>query len=148
MDTIMKQLHPFSILVPWRQYPKVHHRVDDSPPPVHILKQVNLPHTLPANLPKIHSNPIPTPPSTPRSSEWSLSSGHSPQNHVHLHACHMPRTTHSPRFDLPNDIWGWAQIMKLSITQLSPFSRYFIPLRSTHSPQHPVLRHSQSMLFP
>jgi hypothetical protein len=25
--------------------------------------------------------------------------------------------------------------------QLSPFSRYFIPLRSKYSPQHPVLKH-------
>jgi hypothetical protein len=32
--------------------------------------------------------------------------------------------------------------------QLSPFSRYFIPLRSKYSPQHPVLKHPHSMLFP
>jgi hypothetical protein len=32
--------------------------------------------------------------------------------------------------------------------QLSPFSRYFIPLRSKYSPQHPVLKHPQSVLFP
>jgi hypothetical protein len=30
--------------------------------------------------------------------------------------------------------------------QLSPFSRYFVPLRSKYSPQHPVLEHPQSML--
>jgi hypothetical protein len=29
--------------------------------------------------------------------------------------------------------------------QLSPFSRYFIPLRSKHSPEHPVLKHPQSV---
>jgi hypothetical protein len=29
--------------------------------------------------------------------------------------------------------------MKLPIVQLSPFSRYFIPLRSKYSPQHPVV---------
>jgi hypothetical protein len=38
--------------------------------------------------------------------------------------------------------------MKLPPVQLSPFSSYFIPLRSKHSPQHPVLKHPQSMLFP
>jgi hypothetical protein len=29
------------------------------------------------------------------------------------HACHMSCPPHSPWFDLPNDIWGWVQIMKL-----------------------------------
>jgi hypothetical protein len=32
--------------------------------------------------------------------------------------------------------------------QLSPFSRYFIPLRSRYSPQHPVLKHPLSTLLP
>jgi hypothetical protein len=32
--------------------------------------------------------------------------------------------------------------------QLSPFSHCFIPLRSKYSPQHPVLKQPQSMLFP
>jgi hypothetical protein len=30
--------------------------------------------------------------------------------------------------------------------QLPPFSRYFNPLRSKYSPQHPVLTHPESML--
>jgi hypothetical protein len=34
------------------------------------------------------------------------------------------------------------------IMQFSPASYYFIPLRSKHSPQQPVLKHPQSMLFP
>jgi hypothetical protein len=55
---------------------------------------------------------------------------------------------HSPWFCLPNNIWWWVQIMKLPIVQLSLFSRYFIPLRSKHSPQYPFLEHPQSMLFP
>jgi hypothetical protein len=49
-------------------------------------------------------------------------------------ACHMPRPPHSPWFDLLDDIWWWVQITKLPIVQLSPFSRYFIPLRSKYSP--------------
>jgi hypothetical protein len=60
----------------------------------------------------------------------------------------MPRPPHSPWFDLPNNIWWWVQNMKLPIVQLSSVSRYFIPLRSKYSPQHPVLKHPQSMLFP
>jgi hypothetical protein len=58
------------------------------------------------------------------------------QNFVHFsplfHACHMPRPSHSPWLDLPNDIWGWAQIMKFLIVQLPPFSRHLIPLRSKY----------------
>jgi hypothetical protein len=32
--------------------------------------------------------------------------------------------------------------------QSSPASRHFLPLRSRYSPQHPVLRHLQSMFLP
>jgi hypothetical protein len=60
----------------------------------------------------------------------------------------MPRPPSSSWFYLPNNIRWWVQIMKLPIVQLSPFSYYFIPLRSKYSPQHPVLKHPQSMLFP
>jgi hypothetical protein len=38
-----------------------------------------------------------------------------------------------------------VQIMKLPIVQLSPFSRYFVPLRSKYSPQHPVPSQQRSM---
>jgi hypothetical protein len=30
----------------------------------------------------------------------------------------MPRPPHSPWLDLPNDIWGWVQIMNFLIVQL------------------------------
>jgi hypothetical protein len=46
----------------------------------------------------------------------------------------MPRPHHSPWLDVPNDIWGWVQNMKLLTVQLPLFSCYFIPLRSKHSP--------------
>jgi hypothetical protein len=50
------------------------------------------------------------------SSKWSFSFGLSHQNLVHFsllsNACHMPRPPHSSWLDLPNDIWGWVQIMK------------------------------------
>jgi hypothetical protein len=108
-------------------------------------------HSTPlTNLRKVHSDP--TAPSTPRSSEWPLSFGLFNQNLAHcsltFRPCHMPRPLHSLWFDLPTDIWGWVQIMKLHTVQLPPISRYFIPLRSKYSPQYPVLKHSQSMLFP
>jgi hypothetical protein len=49
------------------------------------------------------------------------------------HACHMSRPPHSPWLDLPNDIWGWVQIMKPLTVHLPPFSCYII-LRSENSP--------------
>jgi hypothetical protein len=38
--------------------------------------------------------------------------------------------------------------MKLLIMQFPPNSRHIIPLRSKYSPQHPVLKHPQSMFLP
>jgi hypothetical protein len=80
---------PFYILLtknkptPWRQNPKVHHRVYKSPPPVHTLSRLNWMHTLPASLRKIHFDPFLS--SSLRSSEWSLSFGFSHQNLVHFY---------------------------------------------------------------
>jgi hypothetical protein len=45
-------------LTPWRQNPKVHHRIHNSPPTILILNLVNPHHTLPTNLPKVHFDPI------------------------------------------------------------------------------------------
>jgi hypothetical protein len=50
--------------------PKVHHRIDKTPPPVRILSQIDPFHGPPSNLSKIHFNTLP---STPGSSKWSLS---------------------------------------------------------------------------
>jgi hypothetical protein len=61
-------------LTPWRQNPKVHHRVHKSPLPVPIMR-LNPLHTPPASL-----SLIPSFPSTLRSSELSLSFGFSDQN--------------------------------------------------------------------
>jgi hypothetical protein len=38
--------------------------------------------------------------------------------------------------------------MKLLITQFPQISRHIIPLWSKYSPQHPVLKHPQSMFLP
>ena len=53
-------------------------------------------------------------PSTPGSSKWSLSPWFPHQNPVYIsalsHMCHMPRPSHSSRFDHPNNIWQAVQI--------------------------------------
>jgi hypothetical protein len=119
---------------PWRQNPKIHHRIHNSPRPVPILSQLDTLYTPPANLSKIHSDPIL--PSTTWSFKWSLSLWLSHQNPVQFpllsHACQMSRPPHS--FYLPNNIWGWVKNMKLLILQLPPFSCYFTPICSKHSP--------------
>jgi hypothetical protein len=99
----------------------------------------------PTNLSKVHFDPIL--PSISWSCRWSLSFGLSHRNPVHVSplslVCDMPLPPHSAWFDLPSDIWWWVHVMKLPIMQLSPLSRYFIPLGSKHSPQYPVLKHPQ-----
>jgi hypothetical protein len=48
----------------------------------------------------------------------------------------------------PINIWRRVKITKILDTQLSLPSRHFIPLRSKYLPQHPVLKHPQSMFLP
>jgi hypothetical protein len=57
-------------------------------------------------------------------------------------------TAHLIRLDLPNDIWGWVQIIKFLIVNLILFSCHLISLWSKYSSHNPVLKHPQSMLFP
>jgi hypothetical protein len=44
--------------------------------------------------------------------------------------------------------WWRVQVMKLLITQSSPASHHFLPLRSKYPPGYPVLKHPQSMFLP
>jgi hypothetical protein len=76
--------------------PKVHHRTHTRPPPVPILRQPNSVHTPTSHSLKIHPNIIP--PSTPGSSQRSLSLRFPHQNPVDTsplpHTRHMPRPSH------------------------------------------------------
>jgi hypothetical protein len=49
---------------------------------------------------------------------------------------------------LDHSNYFWRRVMKLLIMQFSPTSCHFISLRSKYSPQHPVLKHPQSMFPP
>jgi hypothetical protein len=44
------------------------------------------------------------------------------------HSCHMHRPPHPPYLQLPNNIWGRVQFMKLLTVQLPLFFHYFILL--------------------
>jgi hypothetical protein len=48
--------------------------------------------------------------------------------------CHRPYNSSS--FDCPKNIWRGVSITKLLITQFSPVSCYFLPLKVRHLPQH------------
>jgi len=65
-----------------------------------------------------------------------------------IHVYYMPRPSHPHWVVHPNNVWWKAQFMKLLIILFSPFSCYFLPLRSKYSPQHPVLKHPQSIFSP
>jgi hypothetical protein len=58
----------------------------------------------------------------------------------------MPCPYHH-QYDHSNDIWHEKQVIKPLLTEFSPFLSHLFPLRSKHSPQHPVLKHPQSVVF-
>jgi len=72
--------------------PNVHYRIHKCPPPVPILSQLDLVHTLTSHFLKIHIHIILL--STPGSPKLSLSLTLSHKNPVHVcspHTCYMPR---------------------------------------------------------
>jgi hypothetical protein len=103
--------------------------------------------TISCRFPKIHS--YVTIPSTPRSFEWSFLFRFYDQKFICIsyvsYVCYMPRPSHPPWFDHPNNILWSVQIMKL-IMQSSATSHHFVPLRSNIG-QHSVLRHPHSLCY-
>ena len=89
--------------------PKVLYRTQQGPPPVSFLGQTNPVHIPTSHLLEIPPNIIH--PSTPRSTQWSLSLRFPHQDPIHppllTHTRHMPSPSHSSRFYHPHNI-GWA----------------------------------------
>ena len=127
----------------------VYYHIHKSPPPVHILSQIN-------------------PVQSPHPTSWrsisilsshlllGLPSGLFPSRFSHQkpvctsplpHTCYMPRPSHFLRFCRPNSIWWGVQIIKFLIMQFSPLPCYFVPLRPKYSPLHPTLKHPQPMFL-
>ena len=70
----------------------------------------------------------------PACSKWSFYIRFPYQNPVCTsplpHTCHMPRPSHSSRFDHPNNIGWGVQIMKLLAMRSPPVPCYLVPFRS------------------
>jgi hypothetical protein len=64
------------------------------------------------------------------------------------HSCYMPCQSLPSWLYHSYFIWRGVQFMNLLIIQLPPISRHYISLRSKYSPQHPVLKHPQSLFLP
>jgi hypothetical protein len=61
------------------------------------------------------------------------------------HARCMNCPSHPPWLDLSDYIWRRVQVMKFLSMPFSPTSYHFISIPFKYSPQHPVLKHLQSV---
>jgi hypothetical protein len=125
--------------------PKVHYRIYKCPPPVSILSQLNPVHTPTSHFLKIHPNIIM---GLPISLFPSISPPKPCINLSHPHTRYMPRSSHSSLFYHPHNSRSGVQIMKLLIMTFSALPYYQIPVRFKYCPQHPTLKHPQSMFLP
>jgi hypothetical protein len=103
--------------------------------------------------PSTGSYPEPDQPSSyhPGSSYWALPVWLSRQYLIYSsspNSCYILCPSHPLLLYYYNYTWLRVQVMKLLIMYVSPTSRHFISLRSKYSPQHPVLKHPQSMFLP
>ena len=99
--------------------PKIHCRIDKSPPPVPLPSQINPVH---APTPRIEDVLI-------LSSDLHLgfSSGSFSACTSHIpHTCHIPELSHSSWFDHSYNIWWSVHIIKLRVMQSSPLSCYLV----------------------
>jgi hypothetical protein len=129
--------------------PKVHYRAHKSPSFVPILNQIHPVHTTPSNA--VRSILILSTHLHLGLPSGLFPSGSPDQYPIWIpllpHSWCMPCPFHPPRLDYSNYRRG-EQVMKLLIMQFSLASCRFIPLCFKHSPQHPVLKHPQSMFLP
>jgi hypothetical protein len=129
---------------------RVHYHVHKSPPLVLMLRQIKSVQTTPSYFSNIHFNIIHPP--TSWSSWWSLSFWLSHQYSICIpllpHSCYLHCPPYPCWLHHFNYTWQRVQVMKLLIMQFCPTSYHFIRLWSKYSPQHPVLRHPQSMFLP
>jgi hypothetical protein len=71
-----------------------------------------------------------------------------------LYACYIshtrytPHPSHSYRFYHPNNTGLAVQTIKFLIMKFSPLPCHLVPLRPKYSPQHLIIKHSQSTFLP
>jgi hypothetical protein len=129
--------------------PQNHYRCNKSLSIGLILIQTNLVHTTHSVSPRsiliLYTHPC-------LGLYSGLFSSVSPTNNIcvyfYPHSCYMLCPSHPPLLDHSDYTWLIIQITKILVIPFSPLSHHLIPVRSKYPPQHPVLKHPQSMFLP